>query len=130
MAHIYEVLVPPDMSRTGTPMLQALYEVIRSQTEAVHPTLNCTINDVDPIEALLKGASLVVVRHSNVSVDATIAGVPFECEDGAAVWLTQKDYTPENRLNFLRRVAYWQWHKGEVKEAWRFLEGMLERTQP
>ena len=40
-----------------------------------------------PIDQALRGASLVVCHHSNCAVDAIIAGVPFECEDGAAYWL-------------------------------------------
>lgn len=78
-----------------------------------------------PIDYALKGVSLVVCRHSNVAVDACIAGVPFECEDGAAVWLHGKPYTPENRLDFLRRLSWWQWKPDEAASAWAFLLGVL-----
>lgn len=83
-----------------------------------------TVTEGD-ISELLKGASLVVCRHSNVAVDAVVAGVPFECEDGAASWLAQKDYSVENRLDFLRRLAWWQWHPTEAGQAWKFLLGKL-----
>ena len=83
--------------------------VYRPKPRRAHPQLGCYTDGTSPIEDLLLGASLVVVRHSNVAVDAVIAGVPFECEEGAAMWLTRKEYTPENRLDFLRRLSYWQW---------------------
>lgn len=77
-----------------------------------------------PIERALQGASLVVCRHSNIAVDACIAGVPFECEDGAASWLLGKAYTLENRLDFLRRLSWWQWKPNEASKAWAFLLGV------
>jgi hypothetical protein len=85
-------------------------------------------DDASPIESLLRGASLVVCRHSNVAVDAVIAGVPVECEEGAAMWLKGKPYTPENRLDFLRRLAWWQWRSDEAREAWAFITGMIRAT--
>ena len=87
--------------------------------------LNCERDTETPIAQLLRGASLVVCRHSNVAVDATLAGVPFECSDGAAFWLQGKPYTPENRLDFLRRLAWWQWRVSEAAEAWAFITRML-----
>lgn len=80
-----------------------------------------------PIEEVLKGASLVVCRHSNVGVDACIAGVPVVCEDGAASALYGSDLRhPVNpgaaeRRNFLERLAWWQWKPSEASEAWQFL---------
>lgn len=72
---------------------------------------------------LLRGASLAVCRHSNVAVDACIAGVPVECEDGAAQWLYRHGTTPtaERRLDFLQRLSRWQWKQNELTEAWKFL---------
>lgn len=80
---------------------------------------------VEPIEQLLKGARLLACRHSNCAMDAAIAGVPFECEDGAAYWLAQREFTPENRLDFLHRLCWWQWSCYEMAEAWTFLRSML-----
>ena len=80
---------------------------------------------ITPIEQVLAGARLVVCRHSNVAVDAVIAGVPFECEDGAAYWLQGKPYTVENRLDLLHRLCWWQWTCYEAPAAWRFIKGML-----
>lgn len=81
--------------------------------------------DRSSIEQVLKGASLLVCRHSNCAIDATIAGVPFDCVDGAAMWLRDKPFTPENRLDFLRRLAWWQWKAEEADQAWTFLEARL-----
>lgn len=77
------------------------------------------------IEDVLRGASLVVARHSNVCVDACIAGVPFECEDGAAKWLEGKEYTEATRLDFLHRLAWWQWTKSEARAAWHHICSQL-----
>lgn len=87
--------------------------------------LPCPTDATTPIEELLKGASLVVCRHSNVAVDAAIAGVPFEAEDGAAMWLQQHDFTPGNRLEFLRRLGWWQWRTAEAAQAWAFAKQVV-----
>lgn len=86
--------------------------------------LDCKIDAVSSIEQLLKGASLAYCRHSNVAIDAAIAGVPFECIDGAAMWLQSKPFTPENRLDFLRRVTWWNWRADEAAKAWQFIQGV------
>lgn len=79
--------------------------------------------DNRPIEAVLNGASLVVCRHSNVAVDACIAGVPVQCEDGAAhaLYANNEQPSPDERLQFLRSLAWWQWHKTEAADAWTYL---------
>lgn len=68
-----------------------------------------------PISSVMDGASLVVTHHSNVTIDALIAGIPFECEDGAA-----KAYRGD-RDAFLRQLAWFQWKHEEAAEAWKFL---------
>lgn len=79
------------------------------------------------IADVLRGASLVVCRHSNVAVDACIAGVPVVCEDGAAVALYGSDLSApvnpdrEQRRRFLQNLAWWQWQPSEAVQAWRFL---------
>jgi hypothetical protein len=81
------------------------------------------LSELGPIADTLRGASLVVCRHSNVAVDACIAGIPVECEDGAAYWLYRNRCDPslEERIDFLRRLTWWQWRTDEQKEAWQFL---------
>lgn len=80
-----------------------------------------------PIEDVVRGASLVVTAHSNVAVDACIAGVPVECEDGAAFALYRNNPAPdrEQRLEFLRSLAWWQWSPLEAVEAWNFIKTRL-----
>lgn len=80
-----------------------------------------------PIEKALQGVSLVVCRHSNVAVDACIAGVPVRCEDGAALALYQSNQSPaeHERLQFLRSLAWWNWRPDEAREAWKYLLGRL-----
>lgn len=81
----------------------------------------------ESIETVLAGASLVVCRHSNVAVDACLAGVPVVCEDGAAAALYGRDVckpsnpTPAQRLEFLRSLAWWNWRPSEAAEAWAYL---------
>jgi hypothetical protein len=80
-----------------------------------------TIPQSVPIEEALNGASLVVCRHSNVALDAAIAGVPYRAEDGAAAWLNGKPYTVENRLDLLRRASFWQWREEEMRDCITFI---------
>lgn len=85
----------------------------------------CPMDDRPHIADVLRGASLVVCRHSNVAVDAVIAGVPFEASDGAAMWLASKPFTVENRLAFLRRLAWWQYRAHETDQAWSFCKRVM-----
>lgn len=101
--------------------------IYRPKPNRPYPRLKCPTDDSSPIQDLLKGASLVVCRHSNVAIDAIIAGVPFECEDGAAFWLQGQPFTPGTRLDFLRRLSWWQWHKNEARQAWKFLTSFIPR---
>lgn len=87
--------------------------------------LDCRVNEHSPIEELLRGASLVACKQSNVAVDAIVAGVPYECEDGAAMWLQGKPYTRENRLDFLRRLCWWQYRPSEARECWGFIKSCV-----
>lgn len=81
-----------------------------------------------PIEDAIKGASLVVCRHSNVAIDACIAGIPVVCEDGAAATIYGNDLAapvaPDEatRREFLTRLAYWNWKPSEAASAWRFIK--------
>lgn len=100
--------------------------IYRPKPGHVSPFLDVeTASTKATIEELLKGAALVICRHSNVACDATLAGVPFEAEDGAAMWLAQRAFTIENRLDFLRRLAFWQWRAVEAEAAWSFLKPRL-----
>jgi hypothetical protein len=85
-----------------------------------------------PIEGVLKGASLVVCRHSNVAIDACIAGIPVVCDDGIGYALYNNDITnpihppKEVRYKFLANVGWWQWSPNEAGQAWEFIKMNLE----
>jgi hypothetical protein len=85
-----------------------------------------------PIEDVLRGASLVVCRHSNVAIDACIAGIPVVCEDGIGFALYNDDMTnpinppKEVRYKFLANVGWWQWAPREAGQAWEFIKMNLE----
>lgn len=81
-----------------------------------------------PIEEALRGCSLVVCRHSNVAVDAAVAGVPVECEDGAALALYGGNPAPtrEQRAEFLRRLSWWNWARNEAAAAWAWVQKVAQ----
>lgn len=87
--------------------------------------LGVTMDPSETIDQALRGKSLVVCRHSNVGIDAAIAGVPVQTEEGAAKWLEGKPFTPDVRTDFLARVAWWQWQPSEAEMAWDFLRRMV-----
>lgn len=84
-----------------------------------------------PIMQALKGASLVICRHSNVAIDACIAGVPVECEAGAAHWLYSRTPRPsyKERVDFLQRLAWWQYRlwPTDMERGWKFLVAMEKK---
>lgn len=88
-----------------------------------------TISYGDTIEDALKGKSLVVCRHSNVAVDAAVAGVPVECSDGAAVALYGNTSTPspEARALFLRKLEWWNWRFDEAPSCWKWLREVANK---
>jgi hypothetical protein len=100
--------------------------VYRPKPKHTSPVLGCETDQESPIEKLLRGCALVVCRHSNVAVDGIVAGVPFEAEDGAAMWLKDKPFTIENRLSFLHRLCWWQWKPDEAAQAWAFIRGQVK----
>lgn len=81
---------------------------------------------VSDISRLLKNSCLVVSHHSNVCVEAVAAGVPIECEDGAAMWMKNREWSYENRLSMIRRLSRWQYTPAESREAWIFMEKFLK----
>jgi hypothetical protein len=84
----------------------------------------------------LDGCHAVVTHHSNVAVDALLAGVPSFCWDGAATPLSSQDLSriedpvkPDGREQWAYDLAYTQWNVAEMREgaAWRYLreEGLV-----
>ena len=91
-----------------------------------------------PIIDVLGGASLVMCQHSNVGVDAIVAGVPVLAEAGAACALhgygldQEPQVVPiEERQRFLDHLAAWQWTPTEASQGlvWSFLMEALSWTQ-
>lgn len=80
------------------------------------------------IEIILNGASLLVCRHSNVSIDACIYGIPVVCWDGAASAIYGSELaqptkpSKEQRYRFLSNLAWWQWKPSEATQAWNFIK--------
>lgn len=95
--------------------------VYRPKPQRAFIPLPCETDNKSSIEEVLRGASLAVCMHSNVAVDAVLAGVPFTSEDGVSTWLRGKPYTHDVRLDFVRRIARWQYRSDEMKLAWQFL---------
>lgn len=88
----------------------------------------------EPVDSVLADVGLVVCRHSNVAVDACRLGVPVVCDDGAAAciypsslagWQAQPTYV--QRVDFLHRLAWWQWTPAECETAvfWDWLKGQM-----
>lgn len=98
--------------------------VYRPKGDRMPPLADLPVREGIPIEEALRGCSLVACRHSNVAVDACIAGVPVECEDGAAAALYAAGPAPtrEERAEFLRRLTWWEWSRFEAHYAWKWIQ--------
>lgn len=117
-------LVPLQWERGAFEMARAMgLSPILKPKKASDPSLPGVPSATGSMEEALKGAALLICRHSNAAVDACIAGVPVICEGGAALALYGKTREPsrEQRLEFLRSLAWWNWHPREAKEAWSYI---------
>jgi hypothetical protein len=103
------------------------YTPIFKPKRARYPIVDGVQSFIGPIEEALKGAGLVICRHSNAAVDACIAGVPVICEDGAAFALYSHTMAPDQnqRLQFLRSLAWWNWTPEESAKAWNYILNRL-----
>lgn len=103
----------------------------RPKRPADGPLPGATMRTGMPIEDALRGCSLVVCRHSNVGVDACIAGVPVETEDGAARALYASNPAPTRaeRAEFLRRLGWWNWRPTEAPQAWAWINRIMENRR-
>lgn len=95
--------------------------------------LPVAMDNTTPIDELLRGAALVVCRHSNVAVDAIRMGVPAVCEDGIAAAVCPRELAlhqpiaPALRDRFLTNLAWFQWTIAEAWQGplWPFLKELL-----
>jgi hypothetical protein len=89
-----------------------------------------------PLEEALRGAHAVVARHSNVAVDALLAGIPCICPHGVASVLSGHDLSqietppmPAGREQWAADLAHVQWSIAEMESgaAWSYLirEGLV-----
>lgn len=89
-----------------------------------------------PFENALKGAWAVVTHHSNVAVDAILAGIPAFCWKGVAREMSSQDIGqierpiyPDNREQWAADIAYTQWSVVEIAQGlpWAYFrrEGLV-----
>lgn len=124
-----------EWERQIVPQLNRLYpdrEIVYKVKKPHEPRYPGLRKIEGPIESCLVGASLVVCHHSNVAVDAAIAGVPVVCWDGAGRALYGSDLanpvmpTLAQRQQFLESLAWWNWSIPEAPEAWTYLLSRLD----
>lgn len=88
------------------------------------------------LEEALTDCWAVVSHHSNVCVDAILAGVPAFCYHGVAAEMGQRDLSliespiyPDGRYEWACNIAYTQWRPDEMRSGacWKFLreEGIV-----
>lgn len=90
----------------------------------------------ESLDAVLADCHAVVTHHSNVAVDALVAGIPAFCWQGVAAPLSLQDFAriespayPDGREQWLADIAWTQWSIAEMAAGlpWRHLkhEGLL-----
>lgn len=111
--------------RKKFPKHRIIYRPKRGMIEA--GIVNDGAERESPIEKVLDRASLVVCLHSNVAVDACRMGIPVVCEDGAAAAIypsklddAGKQPSLETRIEFLQRLAWWQWSESEIARGYQW----------
>lgn len=88
------------------------------------------------LEEVLEDCHAVVSHHSNVCVDAILAGIPSFCWHGVATPMSLRELAliespiyPDGREQWAYNIAWTQWTPAEIKSgaAWRYLkdEGIL-----
>lgn len=106
-------------------------EVLWRPKGAPTPFENLRTSFGNTIEEALRGCSMVVCRHSNVAVDACVAGIPVHCEAGAAHTLYRTTESPsrEARLDFLARLSWWEWRKDHLANAFQWISHIVASTK-
>ncbi len=93
---------------------------------------------VTPIEDDLRESWFVVSHHSNVAVDALVAGVPYWAKKGVGAILSPvtcdaqligKPFFPTeaDKMQLLYDIAYAQWTPAEMRngDCWNYIKGIL-----
>lgn len=121
------------MQACGTrwPKRRVIYR--KKRTKSPVPSWAKTVASEQPIDVILKDASLVITWHSNVAVDAIRLGIPAICQDGAAAAvcpsaLGDADPQPlpvEVRDRFLGNLAWFQWRPNEAHDFWSWVTQVL-----
>ncbi len=108
-----------------------------SERQVVFRPKTARLVGLEPIEDVLQRTWLVVTHHSNVAVDAMLAGVPVYAVKGVGrLWggeltagglLTRRAYLAGERERWAADVAYAQWTPAEMRSgaAWDHIKGVL-----
>lgn len=117
-----------EMIRKHYPDREIVYRTKPKHHETIQGTRN---GSRGTIRDQLVGASLVVVHHSNVGVDAAILGVPCICCDGIAANFWPNSWgnelivpSREEREKFLVQVSWFNWYIAEAPKLLQFIEGI------
>jgi hypothetical protein len=89
-----------------------------------------------PLEEVFRNCHAVVTHHSNVAVDALVAGIPVFSMEGVAspmgmpsLDMIESPLFPEDREQWIADLAYTQWTVDEIRSGapWRHLkcEGLI-----
>lgn len=88
------------------------------------PIEGSTFDRESKLEEVLRDCHAVVTHHSNVAVDALLAGVPCICPGGVASVLSghsleqiENPPTPDGRAQWAADLAYTQWSVDEMKQG-------------
>lgn len=91
------------------------------------PIDGATFDRETPLEIALVNCHAVVAHHSNVAVDALMAGVPCICPGGVASRLSGHELeqiesppTPDGREQWAADLAWTQWSVDEMREGMAF----------
>lgn len=109
--------------------------VVEEFRRAGYPVVWRPKGSLPPIDQALDGARALVAYHSNCTVDALFAGVPFHCLSGVGRLMahpmkgliTASARSYYDRVKFLADVAYCQWTPDEMRsgEVWDYAKDIV-----
>ena len=125
--------------------LQNKYEGMGFNFVIRHKPRGKEAKKAEPISEVLRNTYYVVSHHSNVGVDAIIAGIPYTCRKGVAMHLAPitnpddfvrdlhllRPFIPsfEQKYNLMCDIAYVQWTTAEMSKGlcWDYITKVLEK---